>query len=326
MAALPDEQAALLAAIVAEPDEDAPRLVYADWLQEHGDDEQAQFVRDSIALEWLSGYEDEERQRAAARLDAAAERNGPRWLAALGVTGADPVYDRGMVEAVHYAGADSFAADAPTLFARVPVRELTIGGVAARGAEPERDWLTVLAGMPALARLRGLWILNDWEPVAAEGWGRFITSPHLANLRSLAVQYAGLTDGDVLDLLRSEHLTNLEELDLAGNRLTAEGALTVVRSPRLPNLTRIGLAHNNIVEDRRRGSCTRTGSKKAATTSRRDSFATRSSWPAWGARGGGGRCWPSGSARPGTGAARSGWTASGWADGSRVSAAACRSG
>ena len=49
-AIIPDEQAQLLAAIVAEPDEDTPRLVYADWLQENGDTEQAQFIRDSIVL------------------------------------------------------------------------------------------------------------------------------------------------------------------------------------------------------------------------------------------------------------------------------------
>src|SRR4051794_27699384 len=48
--AIPAEQAALLAAIVAKPDKDAPRLAYADWLQERGYVEQAQFIRDSIKL------------------------------------------------------------------------------------------------------------------------------------------------------------------------------------------------------------------------------------------------------------------------------------
>ncbi len=44
-APIPDEQAALLAVIVAQPDDDTARLVYADWLQEHGDEEQAAFIR-----------------------------------------------------------------------------------------------------------------------------------------------------------------------------------------------------------------------------------------------------------------------------------------
>jgi uncharacterized protein (TIGR02996 family) len=248
---IPDERAALLAAIVAEPDEDAPRLVYADWLQEHDDEEQARFIRDSVALEWLADHEDEKRQRIARRLTAVADRNGLRWLEEVGVVGADPVYDRGMVEAVQYAGAYSFAADAPTLFSRVPVREATIGGLT---NELDPDWLGVLAEMPDLARLRGLWLMNDWRPVASDGWERFITSPHLAKLQALAVQYAGLDDDDIRALERAEHLTNLEELGLAGNWLTTVGALSVVRCPRLPNLTTLSLAHNNIVEDRRRGS------------------------------------------------------------------------
>jgi uncharacterized protein (TIGR02996 family) len=36
---------ALLAAIRAAPDDDAPRLIYADWLDEHGQPERAEFIR-----------------------------------------------------------------------------------------------------------------------------------------------------------------------------------------------------------------------------------------------------------------------------------------
>jgi len=36
---------ALLDAIRAAPDDDAPRLVYADWLDEHGQPERAEFIR-----------------------------------------------------------------------------------------------------------------------------------------------------------------------------------------------------------------------------------------------------------------------------------------
>ena len=249
-APLPDEQAALLAAIVAEPDDDTPRLVYADWLQEHDDEEQARFIRDSIGLEWLEDHEDEKRQKLAQRLDATVEQNGVRWLEELGVAGADPVYDRGMVAGLVYDGAYQFVEGAPTLFARVPVRSVTISDL----TPDDREWLSVLADMPDLLRLRGLWLQNHWYPVSSDGWERFITSPHLANLQVLAVQEAALNDEDMLVFDRTEHLVNLEELGLAGNRLTAVGALAVVRSPRLPNLTRLGLAYNDIAEDRRRGS------------------------------------------------------------------------
>lgn len=44
-----DEERALLAAIRMHPAEDLPRLVYADWLQEHGRDERAEFIREAVA-------------------------------------------------------------------------------------------------------------------------------------------------------------------------------------------------------------------------------------------------------------------------------------
>src|SRR5215216_6655639 len=39
------ENPALLAAIIAHPDEDTPRLMYADWLDENGDPARAEFIR-----------------------------------------------------------------------------------------------------------------------------------------------------------------------------------------------------------------------------------------------------------------------------------------
>jgi uncharacterized protein (TIGR02996 family) len=42
---------ALLAAIQAAPDDDAPRLIYADWLEEHGDAARAEFIRVQVELD-----------------------------------------------------------------------------------------------------------------------------------------------------------------------------------------------------------------------------------------------------------------------------------
>jgi uncharacterized protein (TIGR02996 family) len=44
------ENPALLAAVVADAEDDAPRLVYADWLEEHGDPDRAEFIRNQCAL------------------------------------------------------------------------------------------------------------------------------------------------------------------------------------------------------------------------------------------------------------------------------------
>lgn len=45
---------ALLAAITANPDEDTPRLIYADWLEEHDEAERAEFIRLQCQLQHLS--------------------------------------------------------------------------------------------------------------------------------------------------------------------------------------------------------------------------------------------------------------------------------
>lgn len=45
-----DQQEAFLRAIAAAPDDDVTRLVYADWLEEHGELRKAEFLR--LECEW----------------------------------------------------------------------------------------------------------------------------------------------------------------------------------------------------------------------------------------------------------------------------------
>ena len=40
---------ALYRSVLAAPADDAPRLVYADWLDDHGDPERAEFIRLQVA-------------------------------------------------------------------------------------------------------------------------------------------------------------------------------------------------------------------------------------------------------------------------------------
>lgn len=43
------DRRSFLRAICAAPDDDTPRLIFADWLEEHGEPERAAFIRDQIA-------------------------------------------------------------------------------------------------------------------------------------------------------------------------------------------------------------------------------------------------------------------------------------
>src|SRR5262245_35164247 len=72
---------ALEAAVAAEPEDDAPRLVYADWLDENGDPQRAKYVRACCALDDKPPTDDyvalwEQRREA----EAAMERRPPPQL------------------------------------------------------------------------------------------------------------------------------------------------------------------------------------------------------------------------------------------------------
>ena len=69
------DESALLAAILAHPDEDTPRLMYADWLEENGQPERAEFIRLQCAPD-----ADEAAEKRTAELE---ERNRVVWLAGL---------------------------------------------------------------------------------------------------------------------------------------------------------------------------------------------------------------------------------------------------
>src|SRR5262245_57432383 len=68
---------ALIRSILANPADDAPRLVYADWLQEHGRGEDAEFIRVQVELARLGfdgGFHTDDRGRL---------RHAPPHVAAL---------------------------------------------------------------------------------------------------------------------------------------------------------------------------------------------------------------------------------------------------
>jgi uncharacterized protein (TIGR02996 family) len=73
------DEPALLAAIAARPDDDTPRLVYADWLDDHGDADRAEFIRLQCRL--AQGGPDD--PAAAERADELQERHLARLLAGL---------------------------------------------------------------------------------------------------------------------------------------------------------------------------------------------------------------------------------------------------
>src|SRR5437762_7367117 len=73
-----DEQG-FLAAIREHPDDDTPRLVYADWLDDHGDADRAEFIRVQCELARLGEYH-ERRNELEQREKELLKAHEMEWL------------------------------------------------------------------------------------------------------------------------------------------------------------------------------------------------------------------------------------------------------
>ena len=88
---------ALLAAVIANPDEDTPRLAYADWCDENGRPERAEFIRVQIRLE-RERHSDQVPEWLSHKYDL-LRRFGAAWSAGISGEGVrEVVFRRGFVE------------------------------------------------------------------------------------------------------------------------------------------------------------------------------------------------------------------------------------
>ncbi|AWM38925.1 TIGR02996 domain-containing protein [Gemmata obscuriglobus] len=215
--------------IVAHIDEDTPRLAYADWLQEQGRDERAEFIRVQVERAQLPTWHPAQ-VRLALRERTLIERYGEEWLAELPVIeGARwEGFRRGIVAEVSFASFEAMRKNAHACRAAAPVeavtvrwprrreggrtvnpiaelRELTLTG------NPDYDAFEWVAGSPQLATLRGLTARSLW----GASLGVLAGSPHLANLKSLCLPSNNLGNEGIFGLAKAVTLSALEELDFS---------------------------------------------------------------------------------------------------------------
>jgi uncharacterized protein (TIGR02996 family) len=216
------DEDALLKAICAEPDEDTPRLVFADWLDEQGGDVNstwATFIRGQVRL---AREPDADGGKLARRVGVVQnEFLKGKWIDRLGVA-ADglvwAVWERGFPELLS-GRVPAVRVAWPRISDRVPVRALMLGGVDTVAAED-------LAGWSGLWRLARLLLHGDQTPtgrtIGDRGLSALAGCKGLAGLVVLEARFVAATDTGVTALLDSPHLTGLETLFLAfGDRGSA---------------------------------------------------------------------------------------------------------
>jgi uncharacterized protein (TIGR02996 family) len=234
----PDARA-FVAAAAADPDDDGPRLVFADWLDDHGDHTRAEFIRLSCRL---ARSDPAEPPPLRSRLEQLVREHGQRWLRGVpllpGVTWG---FRRGLPGFVRVANWGTFRQHAPALFRSAPVEAVEFGNLSARGAG-------ALAESALLPRLREL----DLSWFAVEGPAELrilLAAPAIAGLHTLALHKNGLGDAGARLIATSPHLTGLRVLRLDACDIGPAGGLALATSPYLRDLQLLEIARNPLGDE-----------------------------------------------------------------------------
>jgi uncharacterized protein (TIGR02996 family) len=181
------EWAALLRAICAEPEDDTPRLVAADWLEEHGDPDRAALIRLQVELARLkaSGLDRTPEAAALRRKEQAylepPSHNGPLWAAqecpelvrfvpsehaasplSAPVEGAEQVgFRRGFIEEVICPAAE-WLTHGPAIRDRLPVRWVTLVGCNLLTRDHWYEMMPGLIGLEAVVLDEAPGSLVEW--------------------------------------------------------------------------------------------------------------------------------------------------------------------
>ncbi len=251
----------LLRGLLAHPDEDTYRLVYADWLEENGHAERAEFVRVQCALARCAGDDPQrfaltERERELYPAQSAAL---VAELPKVAQSGIRFTLRRGFIEEMRTTAA-RFLKCVSGLFARHPLRF----------AEFDTFDAPALAECAGLSRLHGLGARN----VRRSAFETLLASPHLTGLKELRADFyegwpyschtkpflalldgpacAGVTHLAVSGIWGTDNIGRLAAaprfaaLTAFGitEEFTAGGARAFAQSPHISNLTALTL-HNH---------------------------------------------------------------------------------
>jgi uncharacterized protein (TIGR02996 family) len=249
------------------PDDDTPRLILADWLEDHGETERAEFIRVRCRQARLA-ESDPEQGELLRRENVLRHAHAGRWLADIckSMTGKTSTsMPRGLIQFTdsvasflkfaEAAGPERWAwVDTAAFFDQSDadlilrlLRSDWIGGLNELGfwnSPVGNAGVRALAGEPASNRLRVLELRN--AEVRAKGLAALAGSPNLQRLKRLAVSYGDLRVADVRALLKGDLVGRIKDLELADNRIGTAGVQALAGCERLAGLERLDLNSNEL--------------------------------------------------------------------------------
>jgi uncharacterized protein (TIGR02996 family) len=234
----PGEREALLRAVCERPEDDTPRLRFAEFLESTGDPDdelRAEFIR--VQCELVRSDISEERWLQLFERKKALEGNRDRWADELpnldGIRWNPIDFPRGFVWAVWCDDAEAFRRNAAAIFASAPIQSASF--VRLRSLAPVLE-------VPELSRIRRL-ILEDFGLGPADAQA-LAASPHVSKLAALHFSGNRIADTGARALAASAHLLCLDNLDLGHNRIGDDGVAALAASRVVSTLSHLGLAGN----------------------------------------------------------------------------------
>jgi uncharacterized protein (TIGR02996 family) len=216
-----DTDSPFLAAVLAQPWQDQPRLDFADDISRRGEEQRGEFVRLQIGLA-TGRYPGMERPVNASELEDVAYRM--RWL-------------------------ELQQSESRLRLNAAPVWAAPVAALAG-GSEFQRGFIWRASTSAAQFLERGEELLS-LAPItflrltgAKSLLDRLLESPLLLRLESLSLAANGLNDEDAGRLANCPNLVNIWWLDLGHNPIAERGLRSIVTGPGLRNLWYLGLDGN----------------------------------------------------------------------------------
>ncbi|HEV3144436.1 MAG TPA: TIGR02996 domain-containing protein [Gemmataceae bacterium] len=236
----PDGHEPFLATILENPDDDAPRLVYADWLEEQGDS-RGEFIRVQCELARLE--EDDPRAEILRdRENNLLLAHGDKWREELPEWArAKSEFRRGFIEEVTLWRSDIFS-ELNLLPHRAPVRRLVLEEVAGKMSQFRLSAAMEFA--TELCFLDNRLQFADLREMLEAPFTEVEYATDLSRLRSLTFLGTSLLDGGAARIAMATELANLRRLELVRCQMTAHGLQQIFHCQHLPKLTWLDLSEN----------------------------------------------------------------------------------
>lgn len=237
-----DSRDAFLNEIIAHPSEDAPRLVFADWLEEHGDP-RGEFIRVQCQLAGIEP-DDPLLDKLSDRESSLLTQFGDQWredLPEWARPGCE--FRRGFVERVAVWRHENFS-KLHQLRHCTPLQTLSLHDVAGTMKEfvasGVLEWIRgveVLDSAAGFHEMRDLLSLPDDDQDGA---------PKPVFIQRLSMLGLTLSDAAAIVLKYRVNLPNLESLELVRCDFGSHGAQFLAETERLPRLISLDLSENEI--------------------------------------------------------------------------------